>query len=468
MKAALILGALLVGIATAQDLPKAVEGENGWLFTNEELQRFPGTQNVYNEQLGAIAQVVQLFKEQGIKVAVIVVPTKASIYPELLPNGLKASLDYSGNYAKVMAGLTQLGVRTVNLKAPLTARKSEGLLYLKTDTHWTPLGMQVAAEAVNKTLNADLNKLSVTAFTAERLPAMDVRMDLVSQLPEARRAAYSGETTTGLTITSASDDLLGDAPAPQMTLLGTSYSTAFDGRGLTPPYEKIFSKAISLATKRDILSYAVGAKGFWQPVADYAQSPEYRTQPPKLVLWEIPERYLSFEAPSQWAIPSFPWLESKLSRGKNDCLRNFTTCNKTTSTMKYVLDWANVDVVTGTGIYRTTAEGFFGREGTIRHAGPDHSKVSFWLRTSQAITLKLAMVAPIPGQQVRVLLNGKVVKSFALVKDAPYEDRVVLSGRAGLNQLSFRYTNWNTKTTTFANGDARKIAVTFSKLSLQK
>lgn len=136
--------------------------------------------------------------------------------------------------------------------------------------------------------------------------------------------------------------------------------------------------------------------------------------------------------------------------------------------MKYVLDWDNVDVVTGTGIYRTTTEGFFDRESTIRHAGPDHSEVSFWLRTSQAITLNLAMVAPLAGQQVQVLLNGKVVKSFPLAKDTPYEDKVVLSGRTGLNQLSFRYSNWNTKTTTFASGEARKIAVTFSKLSLHK
>ena len=221
------------------------------------------------------------------------------------------------------------------------------------------------------------------------------------------------------------------------------------------------------ATQRDILNFSVGAKGFWQPIANYAGSKEYQRQPPKVIVWEIPERYLAFEAPLQWAISSFPALEAQVSHSKNDCVKSFTTCNKHTTTMNYMFDWHSIDVVGGTGIYRSAANGFFDREGTIRHAGPDSSQVSFWLRSPEKVTLSYALGSPFAQKSVQIFLNGKQVQVFGLAKDTQQQGTLTLNGRAGPNQLEFRYSDWNTKTTTFASGDTRKIAVTFSKLLLQ-
>ncbi|GGO32796.1 alginate O-acetyltransferase AlgX-related protein [Deinococcus humi] len=469
MKRLMMLSTLLLGMAGAQDLPRVVKGKSGWLFTNEELQKFPATENVYLEQMGAIAQVVRLLREQGIEVAILVAPTKASIYPEFLPENLKSNLDYKGNYEKILDDFKRMGVSSVNLKSPLIAQKSEGLLYLKTDTHWSPFGMKVASEAVAKAMKDQLKKFPEVDFSAEYLPPiLPTSTDLLAQLPENQQVDFEKDPISGLRITSSEVNLLDETPPSAITLLGTSYSTAFDGRGLPAAYEKIFGKTLAIAAKRDVLNYAVGAKGFWQPVVDYVRSEEYQLRPPKLILWEIPERYLSFEAPPQWAIPSFPWLENEITGGKNDCLRNFANCNKTSSTMKYVMGWRVLDIVGGVNIYRATTEGFFDREGPIRHGGPERSAVSFWLPTSQTVKLDLALTSPVEQQRVQVFLNDKLINTTSQKLNDQYEYHLSLPASAGQNLLEFRYSNWNGKTALFPSGEMRKIAVTFFQLKLTR
>lgn len=459
MKLALTLAMLLIGTASAQPLPNVIEGQQGWLYFHEELEPSSDDPSFYSEQISAIAQTVRLFADRGIHVAVAIVPTKASIYPEYLPANLHAPLDYRDSYARAQAALARQGVRIVDLKTPLQAGKAQGAMYFKGDTHWTPLGVQVAAQAIQAALAPQLHPLPQADFKVEARPPLTIPMDLARELPVDRRATYPDVQVAGLQLTSAATGLLNDSPSPAVALVGSSYSERFD---------HLFSKQLILTTHRDVLSADQEARGFWQPLIEYVESADYQTQPPRLLIWEIPERYLTFNLPVPRPLSSFPLLEEKVTQGTNRCASAFATCNKATSTMRYVLNWSSIDLIAGTGRYRSTNTGLFNYEGGVKHAGPDKSELTFWLPSAATVTLNYTFRSPLDGQGVQILLNNKPVKNLAAPLDQVQTAALPLKGAPGLNRLTFRYRTWNTKTTTFSNGDSRKIAVTFSKLELRR
>jgi alginate O-acetyltransferase complex protein AlgJ len=50
--------------------------------------------------------------------------------------------------------------------------------------------------------------------------------------------------------------------------------------------------ALEIALGRDVLNVAAEGKGPFQPMSDYLRSDTFKSTPPKLVVWEIPERFV--------------------------------------------------------------------------------------------------------------------------------------------------------------------------------
>lgn len=78
------------------------------------------------------------------------------------------------------------------------------------------------------------------------------------------------------------EELLGDAPTPQIVLVGTSYSA--DGRWN-------FDGALREVLAEDVLNLAESGRGPFEPMLAYLDNPP-ATPPPARLIWEIPERYL--------------------------------------------------------------------------------------------------------------------------------------------------------------------------------
>jgi alginate O-acetyltransferase complex protein AlgJ len=70
---------------------------------------------------------------------------------------------------------------------------------------------------------------------------------------------------------------------PDIVLIGTSYSA--NTRWNFPGYLKE-------ALGEDIASYAREGAGPFRPMLAYLASEDFRREPPRLVIWEIPERAL--------------------------------------------------------------------------------------------------------------------------------------------------------------------------------
>src|SRR3546814_1130301 len=59
-------------------------------------------------------------------------------------------------YARAEAVLKRDGIAHADLLAPLVDGKADGATFLRTDTHWTPRGAQLAAAAIAQTVRGEL------------------------------------------------------------------------------------------------------------------------------------------------------------------------------------------------------------------------------------------------------------------------------------------------------------------------
>jgi alginate O-acetyltransferase complex protein AlgJ len=89
--------------------------------------------------------------------------------------------------------------------------------------------------------------------------------------------------TGGSTDNDPGNALFGDQSFP-VALVGTSYSA-------NPQWN--FEGFLKEALQTDILNAADEGRGPFETMKDYLEDDSFATNPPDLIVWEIPERYLS-------------------------------------------------------------------------------------------------------------------------------------------------------------------------------
>ncbi len=273
-----------------------VVGNDGWLFSREEFAAPLGRTPDLAEAAAGLAEVRGALAQQGIELVVVPLPAKADIYREHLSDtAVPESL--ARLYDDFVALLDREGIAHVETREPLLVARSEGPLFLATDTHWTPLGAQVTAQAVSREIGAspsgtytiaaappvqrdgDLSKFIVTGGLAP----------LVGLGPESvtpHRATTSAEAAAG--------DIFGPSSIPYV-LTGTSYSA-----------NELWSFGDSLkaALGADVLNMAEEGKGPVAPMRALLASETLRDNPPETVIWEFPIRYLG--QPALWTVGATP------------------------------------------------------------------------------------------------------------------------------------------------------------------
>ena len=275
--------------------PGVLVGANDWLFTTEELERY--SVETLRENLETVQTVRDTLASQGIALVVALVPAKARVYEEKL--GRYTLPDYTAErYGSLREALEERDIPVADLLPALLRAKAEADVFLRTDTHWTPFGAQVAAEVVAQTVRAQtpFAELGETRFEIDSEAAEFHEGDLLSFLPLGYLEGRVGPGAEGLEPFSARQvgggggDLFGDPNVP-VTLVGTSYSA--DARWN-------FADALKIALGADVLNAAEEGEGPFMPMIDYLNSETLQNAVPELVVWEIPERYVtvSYELPA--------------------------------------------------------------------------------------------------------------------------------------------------------------------------
>lgn len=270
-----------------------VVGENSWLFTGEEVAFYEDAAAETARKLGFIAQVRAQLAARDVALVVALVPDKARVYQEHLGRPLPS---YTRNrYETFRQALAARGVRAPDLLTPLLAAKTRQQVYLRTDTHWTPAGAEVAADTLAQALaDADVTGLFETDYQTHTTGRTPYQGDLLSFLPLGALQDSLGpppdrlETRQTQSVSDAGGGLFGAQTVPA-TLIGTSYSA-------NPNWN--FAGALQEALGAEVLNLAAEGQGPLPPMRDYLKSTELKGTPPVLVVWEIPERYLPMpEAP---------------------------------------------------------------------------------------------------------------------------------------------------------------------------
>lgn len=118
-------------------------------FTKEELQKFH-----YNFIL-----TTKWFELRGIKYYLTILPVKARIYPEKMPDFLKIKL-YNSRMEQLSTYLDKKStINFIDCRKELFEGKKKRQLYYKTDTHWNQLGAFIGYSKIINTIAEDFEEV---------------------------------------------------------------------------------------------------------------------------------------------------------------------------------------------------------------------------------------------------------------------------------------------------------------------
>lgn len=267
---------------------KVVVGRDGWLFTTEEFER-GRSEKIAEQRIANLAGKINKFlQSKGIKLVVVLVPAKARIYSEYL-----GRIDYPQSKDSVYDRFRQTmiadGIIVPDLASLYMVEKKKNPLYLRLDTHWTPEGARLAAEQV-AVVSKDVI-FDSSSFREVSGQFVEVEGDLEKYIktgwfssifsPPRDSILRTHVEKTGRVDSEA--DLFGEESIP-VVLVGTSYS-AIDKWN--------FEGALKMALQADVLNLADEGQGPLEPMAKFIKDTDFNTTPAKLVVWEIPERFVT-------------------------------------------------------------------------------------------------------------------------------------------------------------------------------
>src|SRR5262245_43609108 len=135
---------------------KAIVGRGGWLFYGPGVgfitQRPRPGDSTVDGALAAVRAFRDALDARGIRLIVMPAPNKESVYPDRLSARAAApgGQPLGAETRAFLAGCRAAGIEVVDLFAidSEARRQSDTPLFLEQDSHWTPEGIDLAAQAV--------------------------------------------------------------------------------------------------------------------------------------------------------------------------------------------------------------------------------------------------------------------------------------------------------------------------------
>ncbi|MFW0758802.1 alginate O-acetyltransferase [Pseudomonas sp. H11T01] len=285
--------------------PGVVLGRDQWLYSDEEFNPIVNEELNLQGNYALVEGVRQTLQKRGVKLVMAIVPAKVRLYPEHLGDVRPASI-HADLYKDFHAHVAADKILAPDLLGPLQQAKQNGQqVFLRTDTHWTPTGADIAAKQLARAI-AEKAPLSGAPqrFVTEAEKTEQHKGDLTLFLPldplfsnlMPPQEPLEKRTTRVAEDTSAGDDaLFADSEVP-VALVGTSYSA-------NPNWN--FVGALKEALQSDVVNYSEDGHGPILPMLSYLKSDAFKDSPPQVLIWEFPERYLPVnneigDADPQW------------------------------------------------------------------------------------------------------------------------------------------------------------------------
>jgi alginate O-acetyltransferase complex protein AlgJ len=264
-----------------------VVGNQGWLFTNEEFKEIDDADIV--DAVNNIRDVQARLAAQGIALLVLPLPAKADIYREHLPARMQSD-GMAKAYNSLLTSLRKSEVATVDTKSYFIAHKAGKDIFLKSDTHWSPRGAELASDAVKLTMMKMHLMLEPEKIAVVPEKPVEVWGDLTKfiTLPDyAENIGLQRETValfrTHIQTDQTGLDVFGTETSTPVMLVGTSYSANENWS---------FVDYLRQSLGVDVVNVAKEGLGPGVPMMDLLHSETLTQNKPKIIIWEFPVRYL--------------------------------------------------------------------------------------------------------------------------------------------------------------------------------
>lgn len=272
--------------------PRVGSGCPGWLFLTDEMRINRHAQGNAEIKAGVVREIQQRLARRGITLLVAVVPDKSRIAAAQLCD-LRRPAQLQDRAMVWIDGLNKAGVAGIDLAPTLQPLGADA--YLRTDTHWSETGSAAAAKAVARQVQA--LGISATPHKDFELKVQDparhpgdlVRLAGLEWLPVSWQPTPETVAATQISEKVAEaqsggdnlDDLFGDDNLPNVALIGTSFSRNSN-----------FAGFLQQALGAPIGNFAKDGGEFSGGANGYFSNPAFKQTPPRLIIWEIPERDL--------------------------------------------------------------------------------------------------------------------------------------------------------------------------------
>ena len=272
-------------------------GCGNWLFLTDELVLNRDRLGNAAKHIRMVQEVASYLKSRHIGLIVAPVPDKSRVQSADLC-GVERPPAIAGRLSDFETRLKSAGVGVVDLLAPMNAVGGER--YYRTDTHWNERGAKTAADAIAAAVKAaglaptQKAEFKVTQDDEHERVGDLIRLAGLGNVPYPLRPRGDEEASTTIEQSAASNvGLLDETPAPELAVLGTSFSRRAD-----------FVPFLSLALGSPVENRAEDGGGVANAALSYFAKPEFQKTPPRAVVWEIPERMIEEPVTSsdeQWA-----------------------------------------------------------------------------------------------------------------------------------------------------------------------
>lgn len=308
IKRALLACTLGASMVHAADSVPVLFGKNDWLFTPYEFASAADVPDT-DATVQLFQKVNKLFERKGIALALVIVPSKIRIHADQLPDNKPLDSYTAGKYENAANMLRTGGVNVVNLNQAFLAsphRTSDTPLFLRLDTHWSPTGALLAAETIKAEIDGSPGLKSALAATSEvkydlvwnKQKSTTRARDLVRYLP-AGSPSFAAEQTLSYKVNRAQATqagLLTTGDNIGITVIGSSYTNKNTG----------YPDGLRYTLQRDLLDISIPVdQGPWVGMEAYLKNDAFKTNKPKLIIWEIPERELRSPPNNKYRDPRY-------------------------------------------------------------------------------------------------------------------------------------------------------------------
>lgn len=271
-----------IGAARAQQ-PTLVEiGSEGWLFPVwDRIQRIdtPALRQV----LQTMSESISVLRAAQIQVAICLIPSRKRLMRQYLPAGTTVAADAAQRYSLTIAESIRAGALAPDLDALFRnqmQRSPAHPLFFKTDTHWTPIGAELAAVEMARQMRAQM-QFTASSRPGTRLgdlrPMMLAAGDLTQHVPPAQRANFGSEQSLLRQIL--------PAEGPAALLEDDSYDTVVVGTSNVQPRFG-FQPVLSNQLVRPVgLAWRPNNVGTYAALLEYLRSDAFRRQRPRVLVW---------------------------------------------------------------------------------------------------------------------------------------------------------------------------------------